>query len=104
MRADERAARVSEFGEEGAVGREVHAGKVAHGAHRTHGKNRVGFFRGLCCVAGVGNPWTEQPIFFVDFEGLEFTALILKWSVIEVEGSRNKRVSGVIIKYLSQKW
>lgn len=38
VRTDEGAARVGEFVAEGAVGREVHVSKVAHGAHGRHGK------------------------------------------------------------------
>lgn len=83
VRTDEGSARVGEFVAEGAVGREVHGVKLAHGAHGRHGKNRFGFYMAVCCVARVGNIWTEQPIFFVDFEGSRASG-ILEFGVVEV--------------------
>lgn len=52
-----------------------------------HTEKRVGFSGPVCSVFSVGNNWTEQPIFFVDFEGSRASG-ILEFGVAEVRGGR----------------
>lgn len=55
--------------------------------HREHTEKSFGFSKSVYSVCAVGNIWTEQPIFFIDFEGSR-TSGILEFGVVEVVGGR----------------
>ena len=52
-----------------------------------HTEKSFGFESSVYSVCSVGNPWTEQPIFFVDFEGSR-TSGILEFGVAEVRAGK----------------
>ena len=55
--------------------------------HAEYTEKGIGFWAGVCSVCSVGNSWTEQPIFFVDFEGSRASG-ILEYGVVTLLGGR----------------
>ena len=52
-----------------------------------HTEKRFGFPESVYSVCSVGNNWTEQPIFFVDFEGNRVSG-VLEYGVVTLLGGR----------------
>jgi DNA polymerase III epsilon subunit-like protein len=85
QRSDVIAAFAGEFGDERAVGRQIHAAELPM-EHPEHTEKDFCFRNSVCSVLSVGNLWVEQTIYFVDFEGSRESG-ILEYGVVTLRGA-----------------
>ena len=87
MRTNEITTALGELGHEDAVGIEIHREQVGP-RHRRNTRKKDSDFLARCVAWEiVGTNWTEQPIFFVDFEGSRVSG-VLEYGVVTLLGGR----------------